>query len=420
VNSRRVLWFINKVPLAVGRTAGIPSVRGGWLDSYIEIMAAVADIDLTVAFPDSTEHASSIRIGGVTFVGLPTGDTGSGLGGVIRRWRHNVAPPEVLTAAARLVREVDPALVHLHGADWTCYGLAVHDCGIPTVLSIQGSPTTILPLYLRGLDRHFLRSLSFEDFLKGRGPVHDYALMKARAANEAIIMASVNHIAGRTEWDRRLASIMAPQAVYHHCDEPMRLPFYQASWQADAAVPGRIVCIMSGDYLRKGVGTLLRAVGILRRAKPDIALVLAGFPPETESGRATMRHIRALGIESCVTVMGDIDAQAVASELIRASVFVSSSHCENGSNALSEAQLVGVPCVASCAGGMVTTADHGSAALLVQDGDAEALAGAVLSLINDPQAATALGQRGRALATTRHNRDCILAQILSIYDTALA
>lgn len=418
MSRRKVLWFINKVPLAVARTAGMSSVRGGWLDSYIEIVGEEAGIDLTVAFLDHTGRTPEGRIDGVTFVGLPTGEPGSGIGGIIGRWRHDVAPPDVLAAVARLVRDVDPDLVHLHGAEY-CFGLAVRDCGVPTVLSIQGSRTVIRRLYLRGVDRYYLRSLSFVEFLKGRGSVHDHVNMKAQAANEAVTMASVDHIAGRTEWDRRLASVMAPQAVYHHCDEPMRLPFHQASWRAEAAQPGRIVST-SGHYALKGVGTLLRAVDIVRRTAPGITLVLAGVSPATETEQATTSHVRALGIEDRVTVMAEVDAQTLAWELTQANVFVNPSHIENSSNTLSEAQLVGVPCVASAAGGMATIADQGYAALLVQDGDAEALAGALLSLMNDPDEAARLGQRGRASASARHDRERIRAQILSMYDEMLA
>ncbi|HEY5484112.1 MAG TPA: glycosyltransferase, partial [Propionibacteriaceae bacterium] len=264
------------------------------------------------------------------------------------------------------------------------------------------------------------RSLSFFDLLKGVGPVHGAVNMKRQAAMEAVTMASVGHTAGRTEWDRRLSSVMAPQAVYHHCDEPLRLAFYDASWDPDAAVPGRIVCITSGGYTGKGIGTVLRAVGILRHVRPETTLFMASVRRDTDCGRATTRHVHALGIEDRVTLMGDIDAKAVAGELTRASVFVTPSHWENSSNTLSEAQLVGVPCVATCAGGMVTMADRGSAALLVQDGDAVALAGAVLSLMNHPEEAAMLGARGRALARVRHDRDRIRSQLLAMYDEILA
>ena len=419
MSRRKVLWFINDVPMAVAQSRGESSVRCGWLDSYIEIVGEEADIDLTVAFRDWTGRTPEARIGGVTFVGLPTGDPGSGLGGVVGRWRHGMAPPDVLAAAARLVRDVEPDLVHLHGAE-ECFGLALRDCGVPTVLSIQGSPTVFRRLYLRGFDRYCMRSLSFVDFLKGSGFIHEHVAKKAQAANEAVTMASVDHIAGRTDWDHRLASVMAPQAVYHQCDEPLRPQFHQASWRVEAALPGRIVCIMSGDYLRKGVGTLLGAVDILRRVEPGITLILAGISPGTWHERVTMRHVRALGIGDRVTLLGKVDARTIAEELTRASVFVIPSHAENSSNALCEAQLVGVPCVASSAGGLVTIADYGSAALLVQDGDCEELAGAVLSLMNNPYEAARLGERGRTLATARHDRGRIRAQILSIYEEMLA
>jgi glycosyltransferase involved in cell wall biosynthesis len=412
-----VLWFINKVPQAAGRPEGTHGVRGGWLDSYVEIIGAESGIELTVAFPDQTGSTTPVEIDGVTYAGLPTWERPSRLGRVASRWSHDVAPARVLAAADRLIHDVAPDLIHLHGAE-CCYGLAARGSGVPTTLSIQGSPTVIRRLYMRGVDRYFLRSLSLWSFLKGRGPIHDHLRMKAQAANEAAIMASVGHVAGRTEWDRRLASAMSPQAAYHHCDEPMRGPFHQASWRQDAAQPGRIVCT-SGDYALKGVGTLLRAVDIVRRTAPGVSLTLVGVLDE-EHRRATVRHVRALGIQDRVTLTGEADARTLADMLAGANVFVNPSHIENGSNALSEAQLVGVPCVASCAGGMVTTADRGSAALLFQDGDAEALAGALLSLMDDPDEAARLGARGRTLASARHDRDAIRSQMLSMYDEMLA
>jgi glycosyltransferase involved in cell wall biosynthesis len=419
MSGRKVLWFINKVPAAATLTASAYGVLGGWLDCYIEILGSEPDIDLTVAFPCPPNCSYEPRVGRVTFVGLPTGDTDSGVGRVIRRWRHDAAPRELLEASTRLIQDIAPDLVHIHGAE-LCFGLAARGCGVPTVLSIQGSPTTGRHLHLRGVDRHYLRSLSLVGFLKGWGLFHDVANLKKHAAMEALTMSALRHVAGRTEWDRRLSSVMAPDAVYHHCDEPLRLPFHEASWSAGTAVPGRVVCITSGSYTAKGIGTLLQAVAALRRLRPDTTLVLASVRPGEDHGRATLRHVRALGIQDCVRLLEEIDAPAVVRELTSASVFVNPSHWENGSNTLSEAQLVGVPCVASAAGGMVTTADHGAAALLVQDGDPEALAGAVLSLMDDPDEAARLGARGRALARERHDRERIRSQVLTMYGEMLA
>lgn len=419
MSRRSVLWFINKVPSAAADSAGAHGVLGGWLDSYIEIVRDMADIELTVAYPNATGGDRQSRRDGVTFVGLPTGGPHNGFGRVADRWRHDVAPAVLLAASTQLIKSVGPDLVHVHGAE-LCYGLAVRGCGVPSVLSIQGSPTTGRQLYLRGVDRPYLRSLSFIDFLKGYGPVHDAVNMKKQAAMEAVTMSSVDHVAGRTEWDRRVAAVMAPQAMYHHCDEPLRAQFRQFTWRPGGAVPGRIVCITSGGYAGKGIGTLLRAIAVLRRMRPETSLLIARVPQDTDNGRATRRHVRALGLESCVTLLGDLDAEAVGRELTRAAAFVNPSHWENSSNTLAEAQLVGVPCVATCAGGMVTMADHGSAALLVQDGDAGALAGALLSLLNDPDEAARLGARGRALATKRHDPTLIRSQLLAMYDDMLA
>ena len=413
-----MLWFMSKVPLLVAQAAGITSVRGGWLDSYIEILGEVDDVNLTVAFPDRTARTPEAHLGGVTFVGLPTGSQRSGLRGVVERWRHEVAPPETLSAAVGLVQDLDPDLIHVFGAE-NCLGLAVRDCGVPTVLSIQGSPSVIGQFSPRGADRYYLRSLSLTEFLKGRGPVHEYMKTPRESANEAETMASVDHVAGRTEWDRRLASVMAPQATYHRCDEPLRPVFYQVSWSRETAHPWRILSLGGTHYALKGIGTLLRAVEMVRRTAPETLLVLAGVSPGSMTEEVTMRHARALGIQDSVAIVGELEAEDVAREMVQASVFVNSSHMENSSNGFCEAQLLGVPCVASCAGGMPTIAEYGSAALLVQDGDAHALAGALLSLITDQEAAAQLGERGQALARERHAREHIRTQILSMYDYML-
>ncbi len=408
-----VLWFVNKVPLDVARAAGETGVRGGWIDAYVEIARTLPDLELTVAFPDWTRRSPDTSIGGVRYVGLPTGDDGSAPARILTRWRHDAAPRDLVAAASALVRAVAPDLVHVHGADGP-WGPALADCGAPVLLSVQGSPTAIRGVYSRGIDRHYVRSLSLTDFLRGVGGVHRYLSLRSRASSEARAMAAASHVAGRTDWDRRLAAVMAPQAAYHHCDEPLRTGFGDASWDPRTAIAGRILSV-SGQYPLKGVGTLLRAFATLRAMRPETTLVIAGLPSTSEDERAAVRHASALGLGGCVTLAGELDEASLIEELRRASVCVNPSHMENSSNALCEAQVVGVPCVASCAGGLVSIADHGSAALLVQDGDPEALAGAVLSLLDDPDGAMRLGQRAKALAAERHDRERIRTQLSGIY-----
>jgi len=413
----RILWIINKMPPAVARLEGRHGVRGAWLDSYIEVVGDSELYELVIAYPSHEGDTRDQLIDGIRYCSLPVTRSKGGVSRVIGRWRHQVISQLALDAVRALVEQVDPDLIHLHGAE-DGYGLALLDSGIPRVLSVQGSPTSILPLYVRGFDRYYVASQSVLELLRGTGAIHHHLNLAARARAERAIMASMRNVIGRTDWDRRLCAVLAPHAVYHHCDEPMRLPFHESRWSRSGAVPQRILALV-GQYPWKGVGTMLRGFAEYLEQSPGAELVLVGLVNGSDHERAARRHVKSVGLGHSVRLTGEINAEQLVEELLECSVFVNPSHIENGSNALSEAMMLGVPCVATATGGMLTTTQYGRGALLVQDGDAEALAGALLEMDRNPETASAIADEGFRIARARHDRQTILNQLVSIYSEIL-
>ncbi len=414
----RILWIINKVPPAVSRLEGRMGVRGAWLDSYIEVVGDSRRFELVVAYPSTSGDGRDELIDGIRYCGLPVPTEKGAVSRALKRWRHEVVSRPTLEAVHSLVESVRPDLIHLHGAE-DGYGLAVIDSGAPRVLSVQGSPTSIIRLYLRGFDRHYAAAQTLWDFLRGAGAFHHHMNLAARARCERAIMASLTNVIGRTDWDRRLCAILAPNARYHHCDEPMRVPFHMSHWSQGDAVPHRVLALV-GQYPLKGVATMLRGFAQYLEHTPGAELVLVGLVHGSDHERATRRHLKATGLCDSVRLTGEIGAEQLVTELLACSIFVNPSHIENGSNALSEAMLLGVPCIATATGGMLTTTQYGRGALLVQDGDAEALAGALLEIEGDLESALARADEGRRIASARHDRAAILAQITAIYAEILA
>jgi glycosyltransferase involved in cell wall biosynthesis len=411
-----LLWVINKPPRAAGGTLG-QTIGGGWLDAYIDLVAGTAQYALTVLFPDRADEGRSFTADGVDYAAFPTGEVGSRVGRVSRRWLNEPTSAASLAAIASVAGRVRPDLIHLHGAEYG-YGLPLLRGDAPVLVSVQGSPSVVAELWTRGIDTHYRAAESISDLARGTGSWHSHRTMLARAATEATIMAAVQGVAGRTEWDRRFCSVMAPEATYFHIDEPLRPEFYEASRSRAGVCAGRIVTV-APDYPRKGVGTLLRALDLIVRSGHDVELVVVGMAPGSVSERATRDHAHALGLDQRVRSVGTLDAQGLIDQLQAASLFVTASHWENSSNAVSEAMVLGVPTVASAAGGLPTLADDGRAALLFQDGDAVALAGAVGGLLGDPASAEELGRRGRAHAEARLDRGCILGQLQAAYSSLL-
>ena len=94
----------------------------------------------------------------------------------------------------------------------------------------------------------------------------------------------------------------------------------------------------------------------------------------------------------------------MARELCRAHVFVISSYIENSPNSLCEAMQVGLPCVATYAGGIPSLVRNGSTGLLFPPGDAPLLAEAIARLFREDHLACRMGRAARIEASERHAR----------------
>src|SRR5258708_2713571 len=107
-------------------------------------------------------------------------------------------------------------------------------------------------------------------------------------------------------------------------------------------------------------------------------------------------------------------------QLSRAQVFAISSYIENSPNSLCEAMQVGLPCVATYAGGIPSLVEHGRTGLLFPPGDAPLLADAIMRIFRDDDLATWLGQAARTEASERHAPQRVISQLLNAYDNVVA
>ncbi len=352
---------------------------------------------------------------GTTYYGVGAGDQSNGLERVANRWRGLFRADNDLDSARTAIADFKPTLIHVHGTE-NVFGLLCGQTPVPVVISIQGILSVCEIMDPRGRDSSLFLSLSPSQFARGTGMLLDRLTLKRLAERERVIMRRCRHFIGRTRWDSDVVRSLSPEARYYHCDEPLRPVFFESEWQLELSEPQTVYCTMGG-YARKGLGTLLRAIALLHKGPaPEIRLRFAGQPlDDSEGGRAAAREIRRLGLSPCVTSLGRVGPDSLASELRRARVFALPTHIDNGSNSLSEAMAVGVPCVASAAGGVPTTARDEVDALLVQDGDPYALAGAILRLLEDDALARRLSKNARMTALKRHDPAVIRETMLAIY-----
>ena len=169
-------------------------------------------------------------------------------------------------------------------------------------------------------------------------------------------------------------------------DPPVRLP----------AFAGRTVITVCRLVPWKGLDDLIQAVAGL----PDTRLVIAGDGPE----RTRLEElVRTCGAAERVLFLGHVAQHEVASCLAQADTFVLNSSYEGLPHVVLEAMAVGVPVIATRAGGTPELVEHEATGLLVPVGDRAALEAALRRLHADaPLAARLAGEATRRLAERFH------------------
>ncbi|MCU1421250.1 MAG: hypothetical protein JWN36_901 [Microbacteriaceae bacterium] len=181
----------------------------------------------------------------------------------------------------------------------------------------------------------------------------------------------------------------------------------------DPAGPIRlaVVCRLSP---RKAPDVALEATALLRAAGLDARLDICGTPFAGYEWFEQQLRDRAAqpDLAGSITFSGYVSP--IWSALDAADIVVAPSLREPFGNAVVEAQLSARPVVASKALGHTESIEEGVSGLLVEPGDAAALADAVRSIVDDPALAETLATRGRELAIEKFSRERYNRQIVGI------
>jgi glycosyltransferase involved in cell wall biosynthesis len=215
-------------------------------------------------------------------------------------------------------------------------------------------------------------------------------------------------IALSEEWRTRLLRI-CPRARIEVLSNAVSLPDLEDERRADAHRP--TLLFLGEVSRRKGIYDLIRALALATERVPRLRLVCGGAGAVEE-----IRSLAAqLGLTDRVACTGWLDADRKRAELARATIFVLPSYAEGMPMALLEAMSWGLPVLTTPVGGVPQVISHEANGLLVQPGDIEGLAAAIVRLLEAPQLRARLGAAARATIAERFSLDASFERLLEIY-----
>ncbi len=283
----------------------------------------------------------------------------------------------------RLVKTHHPDLVHLHsrrGADWLG-GIGAALAGVPAVLSrrvTNPEPGWVVPIKYRLFDR---------------------VIAISRAIAEGMAEAGV------PESKIRLVHSAVPRP-----DPLTRRPRGQLLSEFELPDNALIIGMAAQFIPRKGHEVLMSAIPRVTERYPAARFLLFGQGPLQERIRA---RVEQDGLSQWVRFPGF--RKDLASYLGRLDLLVHPALDEGLGIVLLEACAAGVPVIATPVGGVPEVIRDRVNGLLVPPGDAEALAGALMRLLEAKDLRIRLGRAGREIVEQEFSVDRMVEGNLRVY-----
>ena len=171
-----------------------------------------------------------------------------------------------------------------------------------------------------------------------------------------------------------------------------------------------IVMVANMHAGAKGHGDLIEAARTVKEKFPESRFLLAG---DGEMRPFFEGQVRALGLAEMFVFLGH--RTDIPQLLSCCDIGVLASKSEGLPNAVLEYLAAGLPVVATAVGGVPEIIENEVHGLLIPPENPEALATAILRLLEDPQLRASLGKAGKQRVQTRFTFPAVLESLMQVY-----
>jgi glycosyltransferase involved in cell wall biosynthesis len=178
-----------------------------------------------------------------------------------------------------------------------------------------------------------------------------------------------------------------------------------------------LILFLGRVHFKKGLDLLIPAFDTVRKTHPDAQLVIAG-PENDDYGKQVRGWVRERGLTSCVKFVGPLYGVDVIQAYVDADIFVLPSYTENFGNTVIEAAACGRPVVISDQVNIHAEVAAAGAGLVTRC-DANELARALQTLLDNPECRQAMGEAGRRMVQQRYTWSAIVPRLTREYEAVI-
>ena len=408
----RVLWFTNTpCNFFSGKNGGYNG--GGWLSSLESELVKREDVELGICFCQNGQPFK-VEQNSVTYYPVPR-HSKKYFDKIIDIVRYkDVRRDEVLWEHYKdvfkmAIDDFKPDVIQIFGSE-LYMGLATFVAPRPMVLHIQG----LLSLYIytwfpSGVSK---RSYLLQDWnpknIYNRFQLYTY--WQRSCYREQKVLQHTRHVIGRTHWDELATKVLNPERVYHYCGEILRKEFYE---EHKRVIPKKLTIVTtSSSPMYKGFDYVLQTANILKNVMHrDFEWKVYGNVDPTFHQKFTGLQYQDLNIK----LMGVASAATLCEAISGATVYFQPSYIENSPNSVCEAQILGVPPVATNVGGTASLIEDGETGFLIPTNDPYTAAYRITQLYDDKELNQKMGGAARNAAIIRHDRQKIVSDLVETY-----
>ena len=405
----RILWFSVTPSLFNPHSNGHNG--GGWIASLEQIARNKNDIELGVAF-NFQDNGFKYENDGVSYYPIKAEKRT-----LVGKLFGNSDDKNRVAKYLQIIDDFKPDLIQIFGSE-NDFGIICKHTDIPVVIHMQGCippyHNALFPIGLKKSDFIFKKGLSFAYRIIG---LRSEKAFRKQAEIEIETIKSCHYFMGRTEWDKSLIGLFNPNATYFHCEEALRDSFINSNkqWNFSNEKKKTIVSVISRPWY-KGCDLILKTAALLKRfTNIDFEWKVYGIPEM--KFYESVYDIKANNVN--VRPMGTASKEELVDALCSSSCYVHPSYIDNSPNSICEAQIMGVPVLATNVGGISSIVNGGVDGLLFPANAPYTAAALIKKVIADEALSKTLSSNAIKRATDRHNPAKIGNRLVEIYETII-